>query len=168
MPRGARQDDWHSEAAPFWTECLCNLARRDPREVKLVISDAHEGLKAAVGKALGATWQRCRVDIMRNAAAHSGKTQRRIRSVWIAHSPRPMHREPARSGGKSPTSSASSAQTGALMDDAEADTLGYMGCPAAHRVKIHSDNPLERINGEIKHRHDRAAVKKAGRNFRRS
>jgi putative transposase len=51
----------NSEAEPFWTEFLRSLARRGLRGVKLVISDAHEGLKAAIAKVLGATWQRCRV-----------------------------------------------------------------------------------------------------------
>src|SRR3954452_18246546 len=50
-----------SEAEPFWTAFLRNLARRGLRGVKLVVSDAHEGLKAAVSKVLSATWQRCRV-----------------------------------------------------------------------------------------------------------
>ncbi|MGI4793255.1 MAG: transposase, partial [Janthinobacterium lividum] len=42
----------------------------------------------------------------------------------------------------------------ALMDDAEEDVLAYMGFPAQHRAKIHSNNPLERLNGEIKRRTD--------------
>src|SRR5947209_19351173 len=54
----------HSEAEPFWVEFLRSLARRGLRGAKLVISDAHEGLKAAIGKVLGATWQRCRVHFM--------------------------------------------------------------------------------------------------------
>ena len=73
----------HSEAEPFWVEFLRSLARRGLRGVKLVISDAHEGLKAAITKVLGATWQRCRVHFMRNALAYAGKTQRRIVSAWI-------------------------------------------------------------------------------------
>ncbi len=73
----------HSEAEPFWVEFLRSLARRGLRGTKLVISDAHEGLKAAIGKVLSATWQRCRVHFMRNAMAHAGKTQRRIVSAWI-------------------------------------------------------------------------------------
>src|SRR5437764_10789343 len=73
----------HSEAEPFWVEFLRSLARRGLRGTKLVISDAHEGLKAAITKVLGATWQRCRVHFMRNAMAHAGKTQRRIVSAWI-------------------------------------------------------------------------------------
>jgi putative transposase len=51
----------HSEAEPFWVEFLRSLARRGLRGVKLVISDAHEGLKAAITKILNASWQRCRV-----------------------------------------------------------------------------------------------------------
>ena len=59
----------HSEAEPFWVEFLRSLARRGLRGVKLVVSDAHEGLKAAITKVLSATWQRCRVHFMRNALA---------------------------------------------------------------------------------------------------
>src|SRR5436190_20193627 len=73
----------HSEAEPFWVEFLRSLARRGLCGAKLVISDAHEGLKAAIVKVLGATWQRCRVHFMRNALAYAGKTQRRIVSAWV-------------------------------------------------------------------------------------
>ena len=68
-----------SEAEPFWTGFLRGLRQRGLRGVKLVISDAHDGLKAAITKSLDATWQRCRFHFMRNAMAHAGKTQRRIR-----------------------------------------------------------------------------------------
>ena len=64
----------HSEAETFWVEFPRSLARRGLRRVKLVISKAHEGLKAAIAKILGATWQRCRIHF---------KTQRRVVSVWI-------------------------------------------------------------------------------------
>src|ERR1700742_1232653 len=72
-----------SEAETFWLDFLRKLARRGLRGVKLVVSDAHEGLKAAIAKVLTATWQRCRVHFMRNALAHAGKAQRRIVSAWI-------------------------------------------------------------------------------------
>src|SRR3984885_4448051 len=62
-----------SEAETFWTEFLRKLARRGLRGVKLVISDAHEGLKAAITKVLHASWQRCRVHLMRNLLAHAGR-----------------------------------------------------------------------------------------------
>ena len=73
-----------SEAETFWTEFLRKLARRGLRGVKLVISDAHEGLKAAITKVLHATWQRCRVHFMRNLLAHAGKQGRRVVSAFIA------------------------------------------------------------------------------------
>jgi transposase-like protein len=73
-----------SEAETFWTAFLRKLARRGLRGVKLVISDAHEGIKAAVAKVLHATWQRCRVHFMRNALAHAGKSGRRVVSAFIA------------------------------------------------------------------------------------
>ena len=73
----------NSEAEPFWTEFLRSLTRRGLRGVKLAVSDAHEGLKAAITKVLGATWQRCRVHFMRNAMAYAGKTQRRVVSAWV-------------------------------------------------------------------------------------
>jgi transposase-like protein len=66
-----------SEAEPFWTAFLRKLTRRRLRGVKLVIPDAHEGIKAAVPKVLNATWQRCRVHFMRTALAHAGRSGRR-------------------------------------------------------------------------------------------
>src|SRR6186713_756865 len=74
----------HSEAEPFWTEFLRSLNRRGLRGVKLVISDSHEGIKAAIAKVLTATWQRCRVHFMRNALAHAGRSGRRVVSAFIA------------------------------------------------------------------------------------
>ena len=68
-----------SEAEPFWTEFLRKLARRGLRG----ISDAHEGIKAAVAKALHAAWQRCRVHFMRNALAHAGRHGRRVVAAFI-------------------------------------------------------------------------------------
>ena len=72
-----------SEAEPFWTKFLRSLTRRGLRGVKLVISDAHEGLKKAAAKVLSATWQRCRVHFMRNALAHVGSKQRQMVAAAI-------------------------------------------------------------------------------------
>src|SRR6201998_2545175 len=72
-----------SEAETFWTEFLRKLARRGLRGVKLVVSDAHEGLKAAAARVLNASWQRCRVHFMRNVLAHAGKQGRRVVSAFI-------------------------------------------------------------------------------------
>src|SRR5690348_14716225 len=73
-----------SEAETFWTDFLRSLARRGLRGVKLVISDAHEGLKAAIARVLHATWQRCRVHLMRNLLAHAGRQGRGVASAFIA------------------------------------------------------------------------------------
>jgi len=95
-----------SEAETFWTEFLRGLARRGLRGVKLVISDAHEGLKAAAARVLAATWQRCRVHFMRNALAHAGKSGRRVVSAFIATAFAQEDATTARpSGAVSPTSS---------------------------------------------------------------
>jgi putative transposase len=74
-----------SEAETFWIEFLRSLARRGPRGVKLAISDAQEGLKAAVAKVLHAKWQRCRVHTMRNLLAHAGRQGARCRRSLHRH-----------------------------------------------------------------------------------
>ena len=81
-----------SEAETFWVDFLRQLKRRGLAGVRLVISDAHEGIKAAVARVFRATWQRCRVHFMRNALAHAGRSGRRVVSAFIATSLRPGRR----------------------------------------------------------------------------
>jgi transposase-like protein len=146
----------HSEAEPFWVEFLRSLTRRGLRGVKLVVSDAHEGLKAAITRVLSATWQRCRVHFMRNAMAHAGKTQRRIVSAWVGTA---FAQDDAANARKQWRQVADQlrprvSKLATLMDDAETDVLAYMNFPPQHRAKLHSTNPLERLNDEIKRRSD--------------
>ena len=143
-----------SEAETFWKDFLRKLARRGLRGVKLVISDSHEGIKAAVSKVFTATWQRCRVHFMRNALAHAGKSGRRVVSAFIATAFAQNDAEAARQQWRHVADQLRSSvpKLATLMDDAETDVLAYMDFPAAHRVKLHSTNPLERLNGEIKRR----------------
>jgi transposase-like protein len=145
-----------SEAETFWTDFLRGLARRGLRGVKLVISDAHEGLKAAVSKILRATWQRCRIHFMRNATAHAGKTQRRIVSAWIGTAFAEADAPAAHAQWRSVADQLRPKvpRLAALMDANEHDVLAYMDFPREHRAKLHSTNPIERLNGEIKHRTD--------------
>jgi putative transposase len=118
-----------------------------------VISDAHEGIKAAVAKVLSATWQRCRVHFMRNALAHAGKSGRRVVSAFIATAFAQDDAEAASSSGAGRRPAPPKVpKLAALMDEAEPDVLAYMTFPAQHRAKLHSTNPLERLNGEIKRR----------------
>jgi putative transposase len=143
-----------SEAETFWTDFLRSLARRGLRGVKLVISDAHEGLKAAVSKVLHASWQRCRVHFMRNVLAHAGRNGRRVVAAFIATAFAQDDATAARTQWRQVADQLRPkvARLAALMDDAEADVLAFMSFPKDHRPKIHSTNPLERLNGEIKRR----------------
>ena len=143
-----------SEAETFWTDFLRKLARRGLRGVKLVISDAHEGLKAAIAKVLNASWQRCRVHFMRNVLAHAGKQGRRVVSAFIGTAFAQGDAAAARAQWRQIADQLRPRvkKLAELMDEAESDVLAYMSFPAAHRPKLHSTNPIERVNGEIKRR----------------
>ncbi|MBF0306426.1 MAG: IS256 family transposase [Alphaproteobacteria bacterium] len=145
-----------SEAETFWTDFLRKLARRGLRGVKLVISDAHEGIKAAVSKVLCASWQRCRVHFMRNVLAHAGKQGRRVVSAFIGTAFAQDDANAARAQWRQVADQLRPRvpKLARLLDEAEADVLAYMTFPAAHRAKLHSTNPIERVNGEIKRRTD--------------
>lgn len=149
-----------SEAEPFWTKFLRSLTRRGLRGVKLVISDSHEGLKKAAAKVLSSTWQRCRVHFMRNALAHVGVKQRQmvaaaIRTAFTQETEKAAHAEwravAGRLRGRFP-------KLADLMEEAEHDVLAHMAFPLAHWPQLHSTNPLERLNGEIKRRTDVVAI----------
>jgi transposase-like protein len=133
-----------SEAETFWTAFLRKLARRGLRGVKLVVSDAHEGIKATVSKILNATWQRCRVHFMRNALAHAGRSGRRVVSAFIA------------TAFAQDDAGQATAQWRRVADQLRPKVPKVVRLmdtfPAPHRVKLHSTNPLERLNGEIKRR----------------
>ncbi len=105
---------------------------------------------------LRAAWQRCRVHFARNALAHAGKAQRRIVSAWIgtayAQEDAPRRHTQWRTVADQLRPKVPKLAT--LMDSAEEDVLAYMHFPAAHRTKLHSTNPIERLNGEIKRRTD--------------
>ena len=145
-----------SEAETFWSAFLKSLVRRglrgtDPRiKSGEVISDAHEGLKAAIRRVLGCTWQRCRVHWMRNAQAYVPKGQQNMVSAALRQAfiqpDYPNARQTLRHVAdqlrdKWP-------KLGAFIDESEADVLAHMNFPAQHRVKIHSTNPIERLNKE--------------------
>jgi transposase-like protein len=143
-----------SEAETFWTEFLRSLARRGLRGVKLVISDAHEGIKASVFKVMNCTWQRCRVHFMRNVMAHAGKSGRAMVSAFIGTAFAQDDAEAAKAQWRKVADQLRPKlpKLAGFLDEAETDVLAYMSFPAAHRTKLHSTNSLERVNGEIKRR----------------
>jgi putative transposase len=145
-----------SEAETFWSGFLKGLLRRGLRGVKLVISDAHEGLKHAIGKVLHATWQRCRVHWMRNALAHVPKGQHSMVAAALRQAFLQADQDAARQAWRQLADQLRPRwpKLAGLMDDSEHDVLAYMSFPVQHRTKLHSTNPLERLNKEVKRRAD--------------
>jgi putative transposase len=143
-----------SEAETFWTQFLRSLMRRGLRGVKLVISDAHEGLKAAAARVLKASWQRCRVHFLRNALAYANKGQRQMVFALINTIFAQETAEAAHAQWRIVTDQlqAKFPKLAAMMIDTEHEVLSFLDFPKEHRVKIHSTNVLERLNGEIKRR----------------
>jgi len=143
-----------SEAETFWTDFLRALARRGLRGVKLVVSDGHEGIKAAVTKVMNCTWQRCRVHFMRNVSAHAGKSARRVVTAFMSAAFAQDDAQAAKLQWRRVADQLRPKlpKLAGLLDEAETDVLAYMTFPPAHRAKLHSTNPLERLNGEIKRR----------------
>lgn len=135
-----------SEAETFWTDFLRGLARRGLRGVKLVISDGHEGIKAAVSRVFSASWQRCRVHFMRNLLAHSGKSGRRVVSAFVATAFAQETPEAARTQWRQVADQLrpKMPKLAALMDEAETDVLAYMTFPKDHRTKLHSTDEMDK------------------------
>ncbi len=144
------------ESEAFWLEFLRSLRRRGLGGVRLVVSDDHEGLKAASARVLSCPWQRCTVHFVRNMHQHCRPAQRglvsaALREVFNADS-RSQARERvsevvARLRGPAP-------KVAELLEDAEEDLLAFYAFPSAHWSKLRSTNPLERVNREIGRRSD--------------
>jgi putative transposase len=144
-----------SEDEVFWTAFLRGLKDRGLGGVRLVISDAHTGLKASIARVFnGASWQRCKVHAMRNIlgtvpSASKEMVAATVRTIFAqpdADATRQQLRDVvALLEGQFP-------KAAKILDDAEADVTGYATFPRAHWRKIASTNPLERINKEIKRR----------------
>jgi transposase-like protein len=143
-----------SEAETFWADFLRSLTRRGLRGVQLVISDAHEGLKAAARKVLGAGWQRCRVHFQRNLLARVGKTNKPVVSAVVKTVFAEKDRDQAHARWREVADNLRDRfrDVAELMDEAEHDVLAYMAFDESLRSKLHSTNPLERVNKEIKRR----------------
>ena len=144
-----------SEDRAFWTAFLRSLVKRGLRGVRLVISDAHEGLKAAIATVLtGATWQRCRVHFMRNLLATVSQGAREAVAAIV----RTIFAQPDHVTAMAQLKKVGEGlrprfpRAAALLEDAAEDVLAYRLFPSEHQRQLHSTNVLERLNKEIKRR----------------
>ncbi|MGW6695723.1 IS256 family transposase [Rhodococcus sp. NPDC054953] len=146
-----------SESFEFWREFVASLKARGLSGVHLVVSDAHAGLKAAVTQQFaGASWQRCRVHFMRNlqgavASKHVPPVMAAVKTIFA-------HTDPVEVAAQwdqvVDTLTASFPKVAAMMEAAKHDVLAFTAFPRAHWQKIWSNNPIERLNKEIKRRAD--------------
>ena len=137
-------------------DVLRGLKARGLGGTKLVISDAHSGLRAAIERVFEATWQRCRVHWMRNALAHVSRGQHTV----VAAAIRQAFDQPDRtSAGETWRRVADQLRSrwpklATLMDESEHDVLAYMAFPRQHRTKLYSTNPIKPLNKDVKRRAD--------------
>jgi len=149
-------DVGEAETESFWREFLRSLRARGLAGAQLCVSDAHEGLKAAIAKVLGCPWQRCTVHFLRDMLGHCGKAQQplvsgAIRQIFAAESADEAH---ARLDEVTVVLGQSAPKVARLLAEAEDDLLAFMAFPAEHWTKLRSTNPLERVNREIGRRSD--------------
>jgi transposase-like protein len=150
-----------SENEDFWTSFLRGLKTRGLGGVKLVISDAHTGLKKAIGTVFqGAGWQRCRVHFMRNVLAVVPKgSQEMVASIIRTIFAQPDREHIEKQFGEVTTMlGRSHPKVAAMLTDAQPDLLAFAAFPRRHWRQIWSTNPLERVNKEIKRRTDVVGV----------
>jgi putative transposase len=144
------------ESGAFWTEFLRSLRKRGLAGVRLVISDDHEGLKAAIARVLSCPWQRCTVHFVRDMLYHCRRDQRglvaaALREVFNAEDQQQARERIthviARLEPIAP-------KVCRLLEDAEEDLIAFYLLPPEHWTKLRSTNPLERVNKEIGRRTD--------------
>jgi transposase-like protein len=149
-------DVGEAETEALWREFLRSLVARGLSGVQLVVSDAHAGLKAAIGQVLGATWQRCTVHFLRDMLGHVAKAQQplvsgAIRQIFAATDGNEARQRLAEVVEQLARPAPKVAR---LLEDAEPDLLAFYAFPAEHWPKLRSTNPLERVNREIGRRSD--------------
>jgi transposase-like protein len=144
------------ESGAFWREFLLRLKRRGLHGVQLVISDAHEGLKAAIARVLACPWQRCTVHFVRDMDQHCRRDQRglvgaALREIFNAEDQAQAKQRATHVIARLVTIAPKVCE---LLEEAEADLTAFYGFPREHQTKLRSTNPLERVNREIGRRSD--------------
>jgi putative transposase len=149
-------DVGEAETEAFWRSFLRSLVKRGLSGVQLVISDAHAGLKKAIGQVLGCPWQRCSVHFLREALGHVRKDQQGMVAALL----RPIFNAETGQLARELVGDALDRlqkplpKVAALLEAAEDDLLAFYAFPADHWTKLRSTNPLERVNREIGRRTD--------------
>jgi putative transposase len=149
-------DVGEAETEAFWRSFLRSLVKRGLIGVQLVVSDAHAGLKKAIGQVLGCPWQRCTVHFLREALGHARREQQPMLAALL----RPIFNADDQGQARVLLGEALERlrkplpKIAALLEAAEEDLLAFYSFPADHRTKLRSTNPLERFNREIGRRTD--------------
>ncbi len=149
-------DVGEAETEAFWRSFLRGLVERGLAGVQLVVSDAHAGLKKAIGQVLGCPWQRCTVHFLRETLGHARREQQPMLAALL----RPIFNadsgQAARElvGGALERLREPLPKVAALLEEAEEDLLAFYAFPSDHWRKLRSTNPLERFNREIGRRTD--------------
>ena len=149
-------DVGEAETEAFWRSFLRSLVERGLSGVQLVVSDAHAGLKKAIGQVLGCPWQRCSVHFLREALGHARREQQPMLAALL----RPLFNADSGEAARALLGEALERlgkplpKVAALLVEAEEDLLAFYSFPAEHWAKLRSTNPLERVNREIGRRTD--------------
>jgi transposase-like protein len=157
-PQGRREvlgvDVMPTETEEGWSQFFKTLKERGLSGVRLVISDAHGGLKNAVRKVLKAEWQRCKVHFYRNVLVHVPKRSQAevseaMKAVFVQRDEKSARAKAAEVVQQFQNRYAKAME---IFEAGIDDVLSYLHYPSAHRVRVSSTNPIERVNLEIRRR----------------
>jgi len=146
-----------SETEAFWTEFLRSLTKRGLHGVRLVISDAHQGLKNAISTVFSdAQWQRCQVHFMRDIFSHVPKSAQdevaaEMRTIFTQPTYQYAEEQLKRVVDKFDNDKRFT-KAARILEAAAPDLLAHMNFPQAHWKRLRTTNPIERINKEIRRR----------------
>lgn len=143
-----------TESEEGWTQFFKGLKERGLQAVRLVVSDVHGGLKAAVRKVLKAEWQRCKVHFYRNVLVHVTKRSQAevseaMKAVFVQRDEKSAKTKAADVVRQFQSRFAKAME---IFEAGIDDVLSYLHYPPSHRTRLSSNNPIERLNQEIRRR----------------